>query len=72
MIDRTHTNIRCHTMHLIHAVQGDLPRDSHGTVVYEMDNLGRHLIFVRWDNGIVIPMFPSEVEFESDQAVPAH
>jgi hypothetical protein len=32
-----------------------------------MDNLGRHLILVRWDKGIIVPMFPEEIEFEHER-----
>ncbi len=62
MINRKHAGIRCHTRHLIRTVKGNLPRDSHGTVVYEMENLGRHLILVNWDMGISVPVFPDEIE----------
>jgi len=69
MIDRTHTGLRCHTLHLVRTVKGDLPRGSQGTVEYETDNLGRHLILVHWDTGIVVPVFTHEIEFEHEQAV---
>lgn len=46
MIDRTHSGYRCYTRYSIRTVQGNLPRNSHGTVMYEMDNLDRHLILV--------------------------
>ena len=39
-------------------IQQDLRRGSQGTLVYEMDNLGRHLIFVSWDKGFSVPVFP--------------
>jgi len=52
MIDRTHAGFRCNTRHLLRTVKGDLPRGSQGTVAYEMDNLGRHLILANWDTGI--------------------
>ena len=42
MIDRTHAGVRCHTRRMLRTVKGNLPRESLGTVVYEMDNLGRH------------------------------
>lgn len=67
MIDRTHTGFRCHTVCLVRTLHEDLPRGSQGTVVYEMDNLGRHLILVRWDKGIVVPVFPEEIEFEHER-----
>ena len=64
MIDRTHTGVRCHTRQLLRTVKGNLPRESQGTVLYEMDNLGRHLIFVRWDMGVTVPVFSAEIELQ--------
>src|SRR5712692_4795044 len=65
MLDRTHAGFRCHTLRLLRTVKGDLPRGSQGTVAYEMDNLGRHLILVHWDQGFSVPVFPDEVELQS-------
>ena len=65
MLDRTHTGCRCSTRRLLRTVQGNLPRGSQGTVAYEMDNLGRHLILVHWDQGFSVPVFPDEVEVHS-------
>ncbi len=62
MIDRTHSGWRCRTQRLIRTVKGDLPRGSQGTVVYEMENLGRQLLLVSWDLGISVPVFPDEIE----------
>ena len=72
MLDRTHAGWQCHTRHLVRTVKGDLPRGSQGIVVYEMDNLGRHLIFVTWDTGISVPVFPAEIELAGEPAVPWH
>lgn len=72
MIDRTHAGFRCHTRHPIRTVKGDLQRGSQGTVSYEMDNLDRHLIFVNWDKGISVPVFPDEIELIHEQAAAAH
>lgn len=68
MIDRSHTGVRCHTRHLVRTVKGDLPRGSHGTVVYTMENLDRQLILVSWDLGITVPVFPDEIELEEQRA----
>jgi len=65
MLDRTHAGCRCSTRRLLRTVQGNLPRGSQGTVAYEMDNLGRHLILVHWDQGFSVPVFPDEVEVHS-------
>ena len=72
MIDRTHTGMRCSTRVLLRTVEGLLPRGSQGTVVYEMDNLGRHLILVNWDSGFSVPVFPNEVAFEPESVVRSH
>lgn len=71
MIDRTYTGFRCHTRYLIRTVKGDLPRGSKGTIVYEMDNLGRQLVLVDWDNGISVPVFPDEIELEPEHVGPS-
>jgi hypothetical protein len=71
MIDRTQSGVRCHIRYRVRTVQGELPRDSQGTVVYAMDNLGRHLILVHWDNGLLVPVFPGEVEFAGQPALAA-
>ena len=33
-----------------------------GTIEAEISNLGRHLIAVRWDNGLQMYVFPDEIE----------
>jgi hypothetical protein len=71
MINRTQAGLRCFTRHLVRTVKGDLPRESRGTILYEMENLGRQLILVTWDNGISVPVFPDEIEVEGDNASPA-
>jgi hypothetical protein len=40
--------------------------------VYEMDNLGRHLILVNWDRGFSVPVFPNEVTFEHEHVARSH
>jgi hypothetical protein len=41
---------------------GTIERLAEGTVQHDIDNLGRHLISVRWDIGITDYVFPSETE----------
>jgi hypothetical protein len=33
-----------------------------GTIRYETENLGRHLVNVHWDNGLRLNVFPDEIE----------
>jgi len=42
--------------------EGLLPRDTQGTIRYEMDNVDRRLIFVDWDNGMDVLVFAEEIE----------
>ena len=62
MIDRSRVGARCRALRIINTLDGIVLRDSYGTLRYETDNLGRHLIFVDWDNGMDVPVFLHEVE----------
>lgn len=61
MIDRTRAGMRCRTLRFVRTVEGDLPRDTYGTIRYETENLERRLIMVEWDKGFTVPVFPHEV-----------
>lgn len=58
MIDRSRSGCRCRTLWQV----DNLPQGSYGTLRYEMDNLERRLVFVDWDNGMQILVFPDEIE----------
>jgi|GEM_PF-859042 len=68
MTDRSRAGYRCETQYLLRTVKGDLPRGSQGTIAYEMENLGRHLILVNWDKGFAVPVFPDEIKLRSETA----
>ncbi len=61
-MDQTRTGRRCRTIRFVRTVAGDLRRDSLGTIRHEVDNLDRHLVFVEWDQGFTVPVFPNEIE----------
>ena len=62
-MDRSHSGLRCRTVRHLYTVKGALARESEGTIRYEVENLlGRKLIFVDWDNGMSVPVFPHEIE----------
>ena len=67
MVDRTHSGLRCRVVRHLSTRDGLLRRDTYGTIQYEMDNLGRHLVFVDWDNGMNTPVFAQEVEIATIQ-----
>ncbi len=62
MIDQSQTGARCQTIRPVRTMKGNLPKNSQGVIQSEMDNLGRHLILVHWDQGFTVPVFPDEIE----------
>jgi len=62
MVDRSRSGLRCRSVRYVNSPQGALPRFTRGTIRYEMENLGRRLVFVDWDHGISVPVFPDEIE----------
>ena len=56
------TGMRCRATKEIRSYQGLIRRYSEGIVQYDMDNLGRHLISVQWDNGVNDYVYPLEIE----------
>ena len=53
---------RCQATRSIRGHQGLVSAQTRGTVEAEINNLGRHLIAVRWDNGLQMYVFPDEIE----------
>jgi hypothetical protein len=64
MVDHSHAGVRCRTIRHLNTIEGLLRRDSQGTIRYEMENLDRHLVFVDWDNGMKVPVFPHEIDVQ--------
>lgn len=62
MVDRCHTGMHCRTNRHLTTRDGRLPQHSQGTIQYEIENLGRHLVFVQWENGMSTPVFREEIE----------
>ena len=59
MVDTSLTGMRCRAAKEIRSHQG---LDSEGIIQYDMDNLGRHLTSVQWDNGVIDYVYPLEIE----------
>jgi hypothetical protein len=62
MVDTGLTGMRCRATKEIRSHQGLVRRYSEGIVQHNMDNLGRHLISVQWDSGVVDYVYPPEIE----------
>jgi hypothetical protein len=71
MIDPTLTRLRCRATREIRTSQGLIRCSTQGVTQCEIDNLGRHLILVRWDSGVTDYAYPSEIEILGQEAVPS-
>ena len=58
----TATGNRCRTNRLIRTHAGNVPPSAVGTILCEINNLGRHMLQVRWDDGLCAYVFPDEIE----------
>ena len=71
MVDTSLTGMRCRATKEIRSHQGLVRRYSEGIIQYDMDNLGRHLISVQWDNGVIDYVYPLEIELLGQVDEPA-
>jgi len=62
VIDRSSTGRACRALTLIETYEGKVKMDTLGTVLYEIENLGRNLVRVLWMNGQTMSVLSSEIE----------
>jgi hypothetical protein len=62
MIDSAAAGTRCLAMREIRTHIGLIKRFTAGVILYDMENLGRRLIYVQWDNGLAGYVYPVEIE----------
>lgn len=62
MFDTGLKGSRCRAIQVVRSHRGTIERLAEGTIQHDIDNLGRHLISVRWDIGTTDYVFPSEIE----------
>ena len=58
--------MRCRARREIRTYRGNVRPSAVGTIISEIDNLGRHLLEVRWGNGVCSYVFPHEVEIVAE------
>jgi hypothetical protein len=63
--------LRCRATRHIRRPAGNEQLSAEGTIIAEIDNLGRHLIEVNWQNGVSAYVFPHEIEIVIDQEAAA-
>jgi hypothetical protein len=62
MLDTSSKGIRCRAAEEIRSKWGIVTSSTGATIQYEIESLGRNLVFVDWDNGLSVNVFPSEIE----------
>ena len=62
MINSSLEGLRCRATREIRTCQGIIRRLTGGVIQYDMENLGRHLIRVQWDCGMIDYAYPVEIE----------
>ena len=65
MVNGIQKGMRCRTTTMIRTHGGLLGRFTEGTIQGLVDNLGRQLISVQWDNGVTTYVFANEIEIEA-------
>ena len=62
MIDLSTHGLKCRAVRDIRDYQGVVSVSAEGTIEYEVENLGRHLINVQWDNGVRLNVLADDIE----------
>ena len=62
MIDKTKSGIRCQAKGMLYSHSAMVQPGEQGTINYEVENLGRRMVLVQWDNGSSMFAFPDEIE----------
>jgi hypothetical protein len=62
MIDLALQGMKCRAVRDIRSYQGMVSASTEGIIRYELENHGRHLINVQWDNGLRLNVFPNEIK----------
>jgi len=62
VIDLSTHGLKCRAVREIRDHQGMINASAEGTIQYEVENLGRHLINVQWDNGLRLNVLADDIE----------
>lgn len=64
MIDTSRAGMRCRLKKTIRAHEATLEADSQGTIIHEIENVGRRMALVDWDGDSSVYVFLDEIEIE--------
>jgi hypothetical protein len=61
--------MKCRATREIRSHRGLIRRSTEGTIQHDIENLGRRLISVQWNGGVIDYVFPSEIEILSGESL---
>jgi hypothetical protein len=67
MIDTSRKGLRCRAKTTVRAHEAKIEPESQGTIVHEIENLGRRMILVEWDGDSSLYVFPEEIEIAGEE-----
>jgi hypothetical protein len=62
VIEKRKSGMRCRAKSILQSPVATIQPGDQGTIAYEVENLGRRLILVQWDNGASMYAFAEEIE----------
>jgi hypothetical protein len=62
MIELRRRGLKCRAVREIRDYEGMVKASAEGTIQYELENLGRHLVNVQWDNGLRLNVLTDDIE----------
>jgi hypothetical protein len=60
--------LRCRATRQIRTHAGDVRPSTLGTIISEINSVGRRLLLVRWNNDVCAYAFPHEIDIVSDDS----
>ena len=67
MMNRMITGRRCRALRTVPHPRSPVERNLEGRVSYGMENLGRTLLMVDWDDGKATLVFPTDIELVASE-----
>lgn len=64
MIATRLAGLRCRAKTAVRSHRGLIKKSTEGTIQYDIEKVGRHLISVHWDDGVTGYVFPFEIVAE--------
>ena len=68
MIDTSRKGLRCRAKRVVRTPETKIEPERRGTILHEIENLGRRMVLVQWDDNASLYVFPDEIEIDEKQS----